>query len=140
MNETDKKKIISKHIEKHSFGMIGVSPKKDSLEQEIVRISHKGNLELIFDTVKKNNKYKNLKKNPEIALAIGWSDITIEYEGLAYELEGSEKDEYQKIHLLKIPNQLEFINGEVTLFKVTPKWVKCSDSTKEPPEVLEMSF
>ena len=60
-------------------------------------------LEIIFDTVKSSRKYPNLKKNPRVAWVIGCTtEITVQYEGIAEELEGEELAKYKKIYFAAV--------------------------------------
>jgi pyridoxine/pyridoxamine 5'-phosphate oxidase len=62
-------------------------------------------LEFIFDTVKSSRKYPNLKNNPRVAWVIGgMSEVTVQYEVITYELEGSEWAKYQKTYFAALPD------------------------------------
>src|SRR6201988_3376042 len=86
-------------------------------------------LEIIFDTVKSSRKYPNLKKNPRVAWVIGCTtEVTVQYEGLARELEGKELAKYQKTYFAKFadgPARLTW--PAITYFVVHPKWVRYCD-------------
>jgi general stress protein 26 len=99
-------------------------------------------LELIFDTVKESRKYPNLKKNPRMAWVIGCTtEVSVQYEGVAEELEGEELAKYKKTYFAK------FLDGPareswpgITYFVVRPKWVRFCDYNPATRRIEEMRF
>ena len=140
----DKKKQILEFIRQNRLAVVSTIDSKESRpEAALVVYSETENLELIFATFSDSRKYENLQKNQKVALVIGgWDeDITVQYEGIAKELEGADVEEYRKIHLAKNPESEEYAYDEKQrFFKVTPTWIRYSDLTKEPPEIFEISL
>jgi len=99
-------------------------------------------LEIIFDTLNTSRKYANLKKNPRVAWVIGCTtEVTVQYEGIAEELEGAALDEYKKIYFAK------FTDGParqgwpgITYFVVRPKWVRFCDYGPKNRRIVEKEF
>jgi len=99
-------------------------------------------LEIIFDTLNTSRKYPNLKKNPRVAWVIGCTtELTVQYEGIAEELEGAALDEYKKIYFAK------FTDGParqgwpgITYFVVRPKWVRFCDYDPKNRRIVEKEF
>jgi hypothetical protein len=99
-------------------------------------------LELIFDTVKESRKYPNLKSNPRMAWVIGCTtEVSVQYEGVAEELDGEELAKYKKTYFAK------FLDGPVrerwpgiTYFVVRPKWVRFCDYNPATRRIEEMRF
>lgn len=99
-------------------------------------------LEIIFDTVKSSRKYPNLKKNPPVAWVIGCTtEMTVQYEGVAKELEGEELARYKKIYFATFPDgpARESWPG-ITYFVVRPKWVRFCDYDPAKRRIEEMKF
>ena len=99
-------------------------------------------LEIIFDTVRSSRKYPNLKKNPRVAWVIGCTtEVTVQYEGIAEELEGTEMAIYKKPYFAKFPDgpARESWPG-ITYFVVRPKWVRYCDYDPAKRRIEEMSF
>jgi len=76
---------------------------------------------------------------------IGWDlekHITLQYEGLGYELEKDESEKYKKLFLKKrSPCSQKFLNhSKSRLFKIKPVWISYSDYTKKKPKVSEFNF
>jgi len=99
-------------------------------------------LELVFDTVKSSRKYSNLKKNPRVAWVIGCrAEVTVQYEGMALELEGEELAKYKKTYFAKFPDgpDRESWPG-ITYFVVRPKWVRYCDYDPRKRRIEEKDF
>lgn len=96
-------------------------------------------LEIIFDTVKSSRKYPNLKKNPQVAWVIGCtSEVTVQYEGIAEELEGEELAKYKKIYFAAFPDgPLRESWPGITYFVVRPKWVRYCNYNPEKRRIEE---
>lgn len=112
-------------------------------EAACIAFAEKENLELIFGTSNRSRKYKNLQSNPYVSFVIGWSDEmgTIQYEGVAREMDGEEALEHGKILADKNENARIFLTKEdQRYFLVTPTWIRLVDKTKKPEEKLEMGF
>jgi general stress protein 26 len=99
-------------------------------------------LEIIFDTVKSSRKYPNLNKNPRVAWVIGCTtEITVQYEGVAEELEGEELAKYKKVYFDTFSDgpARESWPG-ITYFVVRPKWVRYCDYHPLKRRMEEMKF
>lgn len=99
-------------------------------------------LELIFDTVKSSRKYPNLKSNPRVAFVIGCSsEITVQYEGIAEELEGESLAKYKRIYFAKFTDgpARESWPG-ITYFVVRPNWVRYCDYNPGARRIEEQKF
>jgi general stress protein 26 len=99
-------------------------------------------LEIIFDTVKSSRKYPNLKKNARVAWVIGCTtEVTVQYEGVAEELEGKALAEYKKTYFAAFPDgpARESWPG-ITYFVVRPKWVRYCDYDPAKRRIEEKEF
>lgn len=60
---------------------------------------------LIFDTVNSSRKYPNLKRNPRVAWVVGCTtEVTVQYEGIAEELEDEQCVRYKRPYFAKFPD------------------------------------
>lgn len=99
-------------------------------------------LEIIFDTLRSSRKYPNLKKNPRVAWVIGCTtEVTVQYEGTAEELEGAELVKCKKPYFAKFPDgpARESWPG-ITYFVVRPKWVRYCDYDPATRRIEEKSW
>lgn len=99
-------------------------------------------LEIIFDTVKSSRKYPNLKKNPRVAWVVGCTtEITVQYEGVAEELDGKPLAKYKRPYFAKFPDGPARENWPgITYFLVRPEWVRYCDYNPPTRRIEEMRF
>jgi general stress protein 26 len=126
----NKKTFLYNYLNRRMLCVLATNGPEKMPEAAVMEFGQTKNLEIIFDTNKETRKYTNLKKNPNIALAFGWDDMsTVQYEGVARELSGIELKKYKKIMFTKNP---EFQKWEkdpgVTYFIVVPKWIRYSNT------------
>jgi len=99
-------------------------------------------LEIVFDTVRSARKYPILKENPRVAWVVGCTtEITVQYEGEAFELEGEELAKYKKIYFAKWrdgPARESW--PRITYFAVRPKWVRYCDYNAGARRIEEEEF
>jgi nitroimidazol reductase NimA-like FMN-containing flavoprotein (pyridoxamine 5'-phosphate oxidase superfamily) len=140
MTDTEK---IYEFIKSHNLAVISTVTHDFLPQSAVVGFSEKENLELIFGTSNKSRKYQNLLKNPRVSFVIG-SDQgkTVQYEGEAVELKGQpEWQEAINLHLSKIPSAVKFLtDSEEAVFKVIPKWIKYTDLSRDPWDIIELRF
>ncbi len=87
----DKKQFVLDFIKKHTICVLSTVTPDNQPEAAVIEFAETKNFELIFDTFNTYRKYQNLKKNPSVAVVIGWDEnITVQYEGWAEELSGAE--------------------------------------------------
>lgn len=99
-------------------------------------------LEIIFDTVRTSRKYSNLKANPRVAWVVGCTtEVTVQYEGDAEELEGEALARYKAIYFQKFPDgpARQYWAG-MTYFVVRPKWIRYCDYNPDSRRIEEQRF
>ena len=97
-------------------------------------------LELVFDTLANTRKHQNLRRDPRIALVIGWDDaMSAQIEGLADFPEGAELERLQQVYFGPYPDGRDRLAWPgITHVRVRPTWVRFSDFTVDPPRILEL--
>ena len=108
-------------------------------QSALVGIAVTRDLEIVFDTVKSTRKYPNLMARPRCSFVIGWdAEQTVQFEGHATELKGSELEKYKKIYFRSWPDgtNREAWPG-IVYFVVRPNWIRYSDFAQDPPEIQE---
>ncbi len=138
----DKKKIILDFIKKHKIAVIATVSPENKPEAAVVEFGETDDFELIFDADKDSRKMQNIRKNNYVAFVIGWDeDITIQYEGEAYEISDNELGDYKGMYFAKNPNAKKWEKVEgIKFFKVSPKWIRYSDLNKDPWDIFEIEF
>jgi general stress protein 26 len=141
----DKDRILN-FLHSHPMATIATVDEKTSKpESALIAFAELDNLEIIFETFVDTRKYNNLRKNNHVALVVGWDTehhITLQYEGIAKPITGTDIDIYRNIFLAKdTPCTEEFLlDPRVRLFRVSPTWMALSDYTTGKPVVTELSF
>ena len=140
MDSDTKKKIIRDLIDQSTLAVLSTVTPQNTSESAVVEISVRENLELIFDTLPNFRKYRNLKNNHDVSVVIGFEPATVQYEGVAVELNGEELKEYRRMHFQKFPEAVKFKKLGIRFFKIIPKWVRYTDVSRQPWEVFEVEF
>ena len=140
----DQKKLVSEYITSQILGVVSTVNKTGNPEAALVAITEANNLNLIFGTYNTGRKYKNLMDNPHVAITMG-NDvdeaITIQYEGLAEELEGGELDRCRDLHIKKNPRSEKYVYvDEQRFFIVKPTWIRYSDLAADPQVDFEINI
>jgi pyridoxine/pyridoxamine 5'-phosphate oxidase len=86
-------------------------------------------LEIVFDTIGTTRKAENLRRDPRIALVIGWDDDqTVQLEGIADEPKGEELERMKKVYFAAWPDGVEREAWkDITYVRVRPIWARYSD-------------
>lgn len=133
---------VFEFIAKQNLGVLGTIAQDGSPQSALVGIAVTRELEIIFDTIKGSRKFKNLMANPRCSFAVGWAgEITVQYEGRAFQPEGSELAHYQQSYFATWtdgPVRLGWPG--ITYFVVRPAWIRYSDFDKNPPLIEEFNF
>lgn len=126
---TEQKTKIYEFLQKQLLAVIS-TVHDDGPQGAVIAFAEDENLELFFGTFNTTRKYANIRSNPKVAFAIGWSldeVITVQYEGIATELEGEAVELAKQKILAKNPGSARFANDpKQRYFKVVPKWIRYS--------------
>ncbi len=133
---------VFKFMEGEKLGVLSTVGEDGSPESALMGVVATPELELIFDTVKSSRKYPNLKNNSRVAWVIGCTtEVTVQYEGIAEELEGEALAKYKKIYFAKFTDGPQRENWPgITYFVVRPKWVRYCDYNPESRRIEEKEF
>jgi general stress protein 26 len=108
----------------------------------IVGFGQTKDLQILFGTDNSSRKYRNLQKDPHVAITIGGTTPeTIQLEGIARELTEDELDLVRENYWKKNPfAKKHHENPGQRYFIVTPKWLRYTDLRSEPWDITERSF
>jgi pyridoxine/pyridoxamine 5'-phosphate oxidase len=111
-------------------------------QSALVGIAVTPRLEIIFDTVKSSRKYSNLTARHRCSFVIGWAgEQTVQYEGEAVELTGTELKRCQEVYFQRWPDGPARLSWPgIVYFAVRPRWVRYSDFDQAPPLIQEFTF
>jgi hypothetical protein len=110
-----------------------------SPQAAVVGIAVSDQLEIIFDTLEATRKCVNLRADARIALVIGWDDaITVQLQGTVDFPEGAELERIRACYFVPYPDGRERLAWPgITHARVRPSWLRYSDFTREPAQILE---
>jgi general stress protein 26 len=133
---------IFQFVKQEQLGVLATLGENAQPEAALLGFAVTPQLEIVFDTVKSSRKYPNIKRNPRVAWVIGCTtETTVQYEGLAQELEGEELVRYKKVYFATFPDgpARESWPG-IVYFVVRPKWVRFCDYDPAHRRIEEMRF
>jgi nitroimidazol reductase NimA-like FMN-containing flavoprotein (pyridoxamine 5'-phosphate oxidase superfamily) len=95
----------------------------------VVGYAVSGNLEIVFDTIGTTRKVQNLRRQPRIALVVGWDDEqTVQIDGVADEPKSDELERLKKVYFRAWPDGVERQSWkDITYVRVRPTWARYSD-------------
>jgi pyridoxine/pyridoxamine 5'-phosphate oxidase len=127
----------------HRYGVVSSIGPDSTPQSALVGIATSPELEIVFDTVKSSRKYSNLIARPACSFVVGWAgEQTVQFEGIAEELQGPELRRCQEIYFGAWPDgPARMAWPGITYFVVRPRWIRYSDFDQRPPviEVIELS-
>jgi pyridoxine/pyridoxamine 5'-phosphate oxidase len=138
MTEAD----LHRFIAQSKLGVLSTLAETGPPQSALVGIAVTPHLEIVFDTVKSSRKYPNLIARPQCSFAIGWTgEQTVQYEGEAVELHGTELQRCQEVYFRVWPDGPERLNWPgIVYFLVRPRWIRYSDFDQNPPLIQELAF
>lgn len=110
-------------------------------ESAVIEFGDNG-LELIFDAEGGCRKHQNILRSPKISVVIGWDENkTVQYEGEAIVLEGTELERYKQFYFAKNPEAKKWeTEPGIVYFKVVPSWIRYTDLNVEPWAISEFTY
>lgn len=132
---------LRRFILEHKIAVLATVDQYSLPEAAVVGFSMGENFEIYFGTSLDTRKFENIRKNPRVALVIGWDKgKTVQYEGEATELSEEEVLNYQQTALSDVPSIAKYVHRHETVFyKVKPKMIKYTDVSTHPWEVFELA-
>jgi general stress protein 26 len=102
-------------------------------------------LEIFFDTFATSRKAKNLLGNPRIAVVIGGpakgEERTVQYEGVADQPVGADLVRFKELYFRHFPDGRDReALPDITYVRVTPTWIRYSDFSRNPWDIVEFAF
>jgi hypothetical protein len=111
-------------------------------QSAVVGIAVSDDFEIVFDTLGTSRKAVNLRQRAEIAFVIGslegTDERTVQVEGRADEPQGAERARLIDLYLAVFPDgRVRQQWPGLTYFRATPRWLRYSDYTRDPPLIAE---
>ena len=130
-------------IKTKKHAVISTCGKNQQPESALIGFGETDDFKLVFGTYKTTRKYSNLKENNRVAFVIGWDEdyITVQYEGLADELDEAGIEKYVPHYHNKVPGAVAYkSHPDQTYWKAKPTWIRYSDLSGEKEKVYEFTF
>jgi pyridoxine/pyridoxamine 5'-phosphate oxidase len=126
-------------IQRHKWGVVASAAASGAPQAAVVGIAATDELEIVFDTLGSTRKAANLRRDPRIAIVIGWDDAqTVQLEGIADEPSGAELERIKRVYLTAFPDGSTRQSWPgITYFRVRPTWIRYSDFRGVEPSVIE---
>ncbi len=95
----------------------------------VVGFAVSDDLEIVFDTLGTTRKMQSLRRDPRIALVVGWDEEqTVQLEGVADEPHGHELNRLKAVYFEVWPDGVERQAWkDITYVRVRPTWARYSD-------------
>lgn len=107
----------------------------------VVGVAVSDQLEVVFDTLATSRKCTNLRRDPRLALVLGWDleeGCTVQFEGLADEPQGSELEQLKQLYFGVFPDGVDRAAWpDITYVRVRPTFIRFSDFRGAAPKIVE---
>ena len=103
----------------------------------VIGVAVTDRLELVLDTMGDTRKAENLRRDPRVAVVLGWDDgQTLQIDGVADEPTGAELAELKKVYFARFPDGPEREGWPgIAYFRVRPRWARHSDFRGRAPVI-----
>jgi uncharacterized protein YhbP (UPF0306 family) len=133
---------VFRFVDSERLGVLTTATNSGQPQAALMGFAVTPQLEIIFDTVRSSRKYPILKENPRVAWVLGCTtEITVQYEGEAEELEGEALAKCKPVYFQKFTDGPARENwAGITYFVVRPKWVRYCDYNPGSRRIEEQRF
>lgn len=116
-------------IRRHRYAVEASTAVDGAPQAAVIGIAVTDDLELVFDTLGTTRKAQNLRRDPRIALVVGWDDEqTVQLEGVADEPSSDELVRLKRAYFDAFPDGPEREQWPgITYVRVRPSWARYSD-------------
>jgi hypothetical protein len=140
MSEMDRASLHA-FLTRHRYGVVSSISRNGVPQSALVGVATTPDLEIIFDTVKTSRKYPNLIERSSCSFVVGSGEQTVQFEGIAEELGGSELKRCQEVYFAAWPDGPARMSWPgMTYFVVRPRWIRYSDYDQSPPLIEEFTI
>jgi nitroimidazol reductase NimA-like FMN-containing flavoprotein (pyridoxamine 5'-phosphate oxidase superfamily) len=107
----------------------------------VVGFAVSDDFEIVFDTLGTSRKMNNLRRDPRVAIVVGWDDEqTAQLEGIADEPQGTELARLKSVYFPVYPDGVERQSWkDITYVRVRVTWARYSDFRPGSNVVAEWS-
>jgi len=127
-------------IRRHRWGVVSTIAASGAPQAAVVGVAVTDDLALVFDTLGSTRKAQNLRRDPRIAVVVGWDEEqTVQCEGLADEPVGADLAACQRAYFDRFPDgPTRLAWPGITYFRVRPTWIRYSDFRGPEPRIVDV--
>jgi pyridoxine/pyridoxamine 5'-phosphate oxidase len=116
-------------LRRHRYAVQASTAVDGAPQAAVIGIAVSDDLEVVFDTLGTSRKAVNLRREPRIALVVGWDDEqTVQLEGVADEPRGDELAQLKAVYFAQFPDGPERERWpDITYVRVRLRWARYSD-------------
>jgi general stress protein 26 len=115
-------------LRKHKLCVQASAGEGGAPQAAVVGFAVSDELEIVFDTLGTTRKAENLRRDPRVAIVVGWEEETAQLEGVADEPSGADLDRLKALYFGVYPDGVERQSWPgITYFRVRPSWARYSD-------------
>ncbi|HTQ14202.1 MAG TPA: pyridoxamine 5'-phosphate oxidase family protein [Rhizomicrobium sp.] len=125
----EKKAELAAYIRRIACGVVSTVDKSGAPEAAFVFLAVTPGLEIVFETLNTARKFRNVARDPRVALVIGWEDDTsLQIEGLAGEPDEFALEELKPVYYETCPQNRGHLGWPgLTYLRVKPRWLRFSN-------------
>lgn len=122
----------SKHV------VVSTTHEDGSPQSAVVGVAIADDLSVVFDTLRSTRKYANLMRTSKVAFTFFDDARTVQWEGVADEPVGDDLARAKELYFSVFPDGVEREKWEgITWIRCKPTWVRWTDFSKDPPEIIK---
>jgi len=124
-----KRRELVQFLRRHRYAVQATSHADGAPQAAVIGIAVTDELEIVFDTLSSSRKLQNLRRDPRIALVVGWDEEqTAQLEGIADEPSGDDLDRLKACYFEAFPDGPERLGWPgITYVRVRLRWARYSD-------------
>lgn len=129
-------------LRSHRYVVQSSTHPSEAPQSAVVGIAVSESFEIVFDTLATSRRAQNLRHNSLIAFVIGGlvsnDERTVQYEGIADELSGSDRTRLRDLYYTVFPDGQERLKWSGLIYiRTVPTWLRYSNYNQDPPEIHE---
>jgi PPOX class probable F420-dependent enzyme len=129
-------------VRARGLGVVATCGPDGSPQAALVGLAATGRGELVFDCSRRSRKYVNVKRDPRVAVVVGWDDeVTVQIEGVADVLCGDDRERCLAAYVEQYPDgRQRAASDHIAQIRVRPRWLRYSDYRPESFASSETEF
>jgi len=136
------KNAVLQFIKSQDLCILSTASKSGKTESAVMAFATDDDIVIYMSTENTTRKFKNLLENNFVSVIIGGlkNDPSVQLDGNAKVLTGDEAVKGKSFMLSLHPELKDYFNSPTSMFFIiTPAWLRYSDFSQNPPEVIELS-